>query len=255
MVTSPLKVHFITEDDPLYVAEFFETFLLQYPRDEFEIVGISIQQPFNESRLSTAKRVLSLYGPVGFAQLFGRVARRKLQGRSIARRAKVTGIPLIPTRSVNDGRFIERVRLLEPDVIASVAAPEIFRKAILEAPRLGCINIHSGRLPKYRGMMPTFWQMRSGEPNVTVTVHEMAEKLDAGPVLGTAECQIEEHDSLDRVMVAAKHEGARLLIRVLRELAAGGIQPQQLDMTEASYFSFPSRADVLRLRQLGHRLI
>jgi len=90
---------------------------------------------------------------------------------------------------------------------------------------------------------------------VTVTVHEMAEKLDAGAVLGTAECRIEEHDSLDRVMVAAKHEGARLLIRVLRELAAGEIQPQELDMAEASYFSFPSRADVLRLRQLGHRLI
>src|SRR2546423_6234702 len=103
MVTSPLRVHFITEDDPLYVAEFFETFLLQYPRDEFEIVGISIQEPFNESRLSTAKRVLSLYGPVGFAQLFGRVAPRKLQGRSIARRAQVAGIALIPTRSVNDG--------------------------------------------------------------------------------------------------------------------------------------------------------
>jgi hypothetical protein len=42
---------------------------------------------------------------------------------------------------------------------------------------------------------------------------------------------------------------------VLRELAAGEARPQELDMAEASYFSFPSRADVLRLRQLGHRLI
>jgi methionyl-tRNA formyltransferase len=255
MATSPLRVHFITEDDPLYVAEFFEAFLSLYPREEFEIVGISIQEPFNESRLSTAKRVLSLYGPVGFAQLLGRVAQRKLQGRSIARRAHAAGIALTPTRSVNDASFVERVRLLEPDVIVSVAAPEIFGKAILEAPRLGCINIHSGRLPKYRGMMPTFWQMRSGEPHVTVTVHEMAEKLDAGAVLGTAECRIEEHDNLDRVMVAAKHEGARLLLGVLRGLAAGEIEPQQLDMAEASYFSFPTRADALRLRQLGHRLI
>lgn len=254
-VSAALRVHFITEDDPLYVAEFFEAFLSLYKGEEIRIVGISIQQPFNEGRFSTAQRVLSLYGPTGFARLLVRFARRKLQGRSIARLARDVNIPFVPTMSVNDSGFVERVKFLDPDVIVSVAAPEIFKTAILEVPRLGCINVHSGRLPRYRGMMPTFWQMRSGEPNVTVTVHEMAEKLDAGAVLGTAECRIAQRDSLDRVMVAAKHEGARLLIRVLRELAAGEIQPQQLDMTEASYFSFPSRADVLRLRQLGHRLI
>jgi len=254
-VSAPLRVHFITEDDPLYVAEFFEAFLSLYGREEINIVGMSIQEPFNEARLSTAQRVLSLYGPTGFARLLVRYAGRKLQGRSVGRLARDEKIPLVPTRSVNDPGFVERVKSLEPDVIVSVAAPEIFKTAILDVPRLGCINIHSGRLPRYRGMMPTFWQMRSGEPNVTVTVHEMAEKLDAGAVLGTVECPIEERDSLDRVMVAAKHEGARLLIRVLRELADGEIRPQELDMSQASYFSFPSRADATRLRQLGHRLI
>jgi methionyl-tRNA formyltransferase len=253
--SATLRVHFITEDDPLYVAEFFDAFLSLYEREEIEITAISIQEPFNEARLSTARRVFSLYGPTGFARLLVRFAGRRLQGRSIARLAREENIPLVTTKSVNDPGFVERVKLLDPDVVVSVAAPEIFKDAILKAPRLGCINVHSGRLPKYRGMMPTFWQMRSGEPNVTVTVHEMAERLDAGAVLGTAECRIEQRDSLDRVMVAAKHEGARLLIRVLRGLAAGEIQPQQLDMAEASYFSFPRRADVLQLRQLGHRLI
>jgi methionyl-tRNA formyltransferase len=252
---APIRVHFVTEDDPLYVTELFASFFAGYPRAEIEVVGISIQKAFNERRLATGRRVLSLYGPRGFAKLLLRLAARRLQGRSIARLARSKGIPLVPTRSVNDPIFVERVKQLEPDVIVSVAAPEIFKPAILEAPRLGCINIHSGRLPKYRGMMPTFWQMRSGEPNVTVTVHEMAEKLDAGAVLGTAECPIEERDSLDRVMVAAKHEGARLLIRILGELAVGEVRPQELDMSEASYFSFPRRKDVLQLRQLGHRLI
>jgi methionyl-tRNA formyltransferase len=253
--SAPLRVHFVTEDDPLYVTEFFDALLPQYPRDQIRIIGITVQEPFGESRLATGKRVLSLYGPLAFTQLLARFARRKLQGRSIARLAHREGIALVPTRSVNDPSFVERMRLLEPDVIVSVAAPEIFKQPILEVPRLGCINVHSGRLPRYRGMMPTFWQMRSGEPNVTVTVHQMAEKLDAGAVLGTAECPIRERDSLDRVMVAAKHEGARLLVRVLQELAAGEIRPQELDMSEASYFSFPRRADVLQLRELGHRLI
>jgi methionyl-tRNA formyltransferase len=250
-----LRIHFITEDDPLYVVRFFEAFFSLYPREEITVVGISIQEPFNESRVATAKRVLSLYGPLRFARLATRVARRKLFGRSIAQLARDEGIPLVPTRSVNEPDFVARVRLLEPDVIVSVAAPEIFKEEILEAARLGCVNVHSGRLPAYRGMMPTFWQMRSGERHVTVTVHEMAANLDAGAVLGTAECPIEDHDSLDRVMTAAKEEGARLLIRVLRELAAGSTSPRELDMARASYYSFPKRADVTEFQRLGYRLI
>jgi methionyl-tRNA formyltransferase len=254
-VCSPLRIHFITEDDPLYVVEFFDEFFALYPREEMSVVGISIQEPFNESRLATAKRVLSLYGPVDFARLSARVAARKLRGHSIARLALDEGAPLVETTSVNDPDYIQRLKLLEPDVIVSVAAPEIFRSEILETPRLGCINIHSGRLPTYRGMMPTFWQMRSGERQVTVTVHEMAAKLDAGAVLGTAECAIEERDSLERLMIAAKREGARLMIRVLRDIAAGTARPQELELADASYFSFPSRADLEEFRRLGHSLL
>jgi methionyl-tRNA formyltransferase len=254
-VSSPLGIHFITEDDPVYVVEFFEEFFSLYPCEEMAIVGISIQQSFNESRLATARRVLSLYGPVDFARLSARVAARKLRRHSIARLARDEGIPLVETTSVNDPDYIQRVKLLEPDVIVSVAAPEIFRSEILQAPRLGCINIHSGRLPTYRGMMPTFWQMRAGERQVTVTVHEMAAKLDAGAMLGTATCAIEERDSLERLMVAAKREGARLMIRVLRELSAGTARPRELELSNASYFSFPSRADLEEFRRQGHRLL
>ncbi|HMJ00415.1 MAG TPA: formyltransferase family protein [Gaiellaceae bacterium] len=250
-----LRIHFVTEDDPLYVIEFFETFFTKYPRSEFEIIGMSIQEPFNESRIATARRVSSLYGPLGFARLLGRIAVRKLRRRSIATLARREGVSLMPTKSVNDPLFVRRMKASQPDVIVSVAAPEIFKQEILQSPRLGCINIHSGRLPTYRGMMPTFWQMRFGEQHATVTVHEMAPALDAGAVLGTAECVIQEHDSLDRVMIAAKRAGAHLLIRVLSELAAGDSKPQPLDMENASYHSFPKRDDVKSFRKRGHRLL
>jgi methionyl-tRNA formyltransferase len=254
-VAPKLRVHFITEDDPFYVARFFEVFFAEYPRDEFEIVGVTIQAPFRERKTATAKRVLSLYGPVDFARLLARFVARKIRRHSIGALARREGIPLLPAGSVNAPSFVERIRALEPDVIASVAAPEIFREAILESARLGCINIHSGRLPTYRGMMPTFWQMLSGERHVTVTVHEMARELDAGAVLGTVEYPLEERDSLDRVMTETKREGARLMIRVLRELAAGAAVGQPLDMANAGYFSFPKGDDARELRRRGHRLL
>jgi methionyl-tRNA formyltransferase len=250
-----LRIHFVTEDDPLYVIEFFDTFLSAYPRDRFPIVGITIQKPFNESMPATAKRVFSLYGPIDFLRLLLRVAARKIRKRSIAALARREEIPLTPTGSLNESSFIGRIRESSPDVIVSVAAPEIFKKELLELPRLGCINVHSGRLPTYRGMLPTFWQMRAGEHHATVTVHEMAAKIDAGRVLGTAQCEIHEHDSLDRVMKETKREAARLTIRVLGELAAGTSAPRPLDLANASYFSFPKRDDAKAFRRLGHRLL
>jgi hypothetical protein len=55
-----LRVLFVTEDDPIYVIRFFDTFLVEYPRQEFELVGRTIVAPFRESLAATARRVLSL---------------------------------------------------------------------------------------------------------------------------------------------------------------------------------------------------
>jgi len=250
-----MRVLFVTEDDPLYVVEFFDVFLREFPRDELEVVGVTISRAFNESRLATARRVLAMYGPLDFFRLALRVARARFQRRSIARLVEAARIPLLPTGSVNDPAYIARVRSLQPDVIVSVAAPEIFRAELLELPPLGCINIHSGRLPRYRGMMPTFWQMHAGERAVTLTVHEMAPQLDAGAVLATAQQTIEPGATLEDMMGAGKREGARLMIGVLRDLAAGTTRPEPLDLAEASYFSFPGRAEATELRRRGHRLL
>lgn len=250
-----LRVAIVTEDDPLYVIRFFEVFFAEYPRDEFEIVAVTVQHAFNEPLPKTARRILRFYGPAGFVRLGMRFVATKLSRRRIARLADEAGLPLLPTGSANDPAFVEQVAALRPHVVMSVAAPEIFRKPIIDAARVGCVNIHSGRLPKYRGMMPNFWQLLHGEKAATVTVHELVEKLDAGAVLGTLEVPIRERDTLDRIIVETKRQGARLMIDVLRRAAAGTLDPMPLDMSEAGYFSFPKPEDVRALRRRGHRLL
>ena len=103
----------MTQDDPLYVIRFFEVFFNEYPKDEIEIMGVTIEHAFGESLGKTARRI-------------------------------------------------------------------------------------------YRGMMPTFWQLLHGEKHAVITVHEMAEELDAGAVLGTLECPLRERDNLDRVITETK---------------------------------------------------
>ena len=137
-------------------------------------------------------------------------------------------------------------------MIASVAAPEIFRANILSVPRLGCINVHSGRLPVYRGMMPTFWQLLRGEKHVVITRHEMVEKLDAGAALGTLEWPLRERDNLHRVITETKRAGARLMIDLLRRMRAGTITATPLDRSKQQYFGFPNPEDARAFRSRHH---
>lgn len=251
----PLRLLFVTEDDPLYVIRFFEVFFAEYPRDQIEIVGVSVQDAFHEPIWKTARRMLRFYGPIDFVRLCFRYVGVKLRGDSIARLAEKSGLPLVACGSVNDPAYIARARELRPDVIASVAAPEIFKKEIIGVPALRSINIHSGRLPVYRGMMPNFWQLLHGEKTATVTVHEMVEKLDAGGVLGTLEWPLKPKDSLDRVITGTKRDGARLMIDVLLKMKRGECEPTPLDMSEKKYFSFPKPDDVKAFRKRGHRML
>jgi methionyl-tRNA formyltransferase len=250
-----LRVLFVTEDDPLYVIRFFDIFFAEYPREELEICGITIDRAFHEPMWKTLGRMHGFYGPWGTFRQGLRFMDARLRGRSIASLARSAGVPLVRARSVNQPEYIAQVRAVAPDVIVSVAAPEVFKPELLEVPRLGCINIHSGRLPMYRGMMPTFWQMLRGEKAATITVHRMAEKLDAGDVLATQDFAIKTFDSLDRVIQGTKREGARLVIRVLLDLRTGRTQPSPLDMIDANYFSFPKPEHVQEFRKRGHQLL
>lgn len=254
-----LRVLFITEDDPLYVKKFFDVFFDEYPTDELEIVGVTVDEAFHEPIWKTAHRMWNFYGPVDFVRLGSRFAGVKAKRDTIARDAAARGLPVVETTSVNSDEYVARVRDIAPDVIVSVAAPEIFKKPLLDSAKLGCINIHSGRLPVYRGMMPNFWQLVEGEQLATVTIHEMVEQLDAGGIYDTLEVPIiqpaEGGDSLHRMIVVTKQEGARKMIDVLRRVRTGNIAPTPLDMSGKKYFSFPKPADVKRLRQMGHRML
>ncbi len=250
-----LRVLVITEDDPLYVIEFFRVFFAEAKAEELDLLGITVDRAFHEPLSRTLNRMLRFYGPWDTLRLGLRFLDAKRRGDSIETLAKARGIPVLDTPSVNDPGYIARVRGLAPDVVMSVAGPEIFSPGLLSAARLGCVNIHSGRLPEYRGMMPTFWQLIHGEPAVTVTVHRMVEALDAGDVLATADFPLRPRDSLDRVIRGTKRLGARLFLDVLRDLRAGRAKGRPLDMSRKGYFRFPSPEDVRAFRRMGHRML
>jgi methionyl-tRNA formyltransferase len=193
---------------------------------------------------------------VGVARLSARysaatLADRVGHPRSVVATARRLGVPVRRLRSINDLDYLGTLGPRKVDVLLSLAAPEIFRRDALAAARQ-VVNVHSGRLPAYRGMMPTFWALAAGENSVTVTVHEMVERLDAAPILGEFEVPGGSGESAFDVAARAKDVADREVARLLARLGPAGRAP---DRSEQTAYGFPRRMDSRRLRARGRRLL
>ncbi len=259
-----MRIVIATQEDPFYLPPALDAFCAARGKD---VVGIIILPAFNEGMRDTARRLYGFYGPVDFVRLGLRFAGAKLadrlnehraltrpySARDVARRH---GVPVYTPAKINAPEFVAELRDgIRPDLLVSIAASQVLRKRVLEVPRLGCINLHSAPLPRYQGMMPNFWTMVHGEPQATVTVHEMVEKLDAGDIILQRPVPILPADSLHDLMVRSKVIGVQALLEVVDQLERGTAERRPMDPAQATYFSFPKREDALKLRRMGRRLL
>ena len=261
------RIEFITQDDSLYILPLFVEFFRAYS-GEFEIVGVSCCRTMGgRPRAKLAKELALLYGTLGFARLLTRRAMARALSLYPASRAarhhwslgqlcraygveyrKVPGNP-------NDRSYVDGLRERAPDLLVSVACPYILKEPVLHAAPLGCVNIHHAPLPRYKGMMPTFWQMFHGEREVGVTVHRMNEKVDQGAVLLQESLPIEPGETLDHLIRRSKEHGAHCLARVIRDIDR--LPPRAVPAAdpERSYFTFPTLQQIREFHRKGLRAI
>jgi methionyl-tRNA formyltransferase len=261
----PLRLHVITEEDPFYLPVFFREFLSALPSDRFELLGIDVTPPLNQpSRRALAAKLYRFYGGLDFIRLLGRYAAAKALDLSAPRRAWCGtierlaarhGVACRPVRNVNAPAYVAELSRLAPDLLVSVAASQIFKPDLLSVPRLAAVNVHTGPLPSYRGMMPVFWQMYDRRPSIVVTLHTMTADIDVGAILLEREVPLDGARSLDRVIRRMKRESARTLIELLERYRAGAVEPVAMDRSRARYHSFPGRAEATRFRHMGYRLV
>jgi methionyl-tRNA formyltransferase len=249
----------VTQSDPFFTGAFFDSFLQELSAQPVELLEIVVLPNFNETKAALAARLLRLYGPLGFVRLVGRylTARLAVRGgspRSVEAMAEAHGIPLRRLRSVNDGAFLAPLREQRVDVLLSVAAPEIFGREALAAAPLA-LNVHSGKLPEYRGMMPTFWAVLNGDEEIVVTVHEMAEKVDAGGVLAEYPIVVKPGESTFDLGVRAKRIAGREVARLLGSIGTESWPEPRAVAAGGHYYRFPSRADARVLQSRGVRLL
>ena len=265
MTHRALRIHIVTEEDPFYLPVFFREFLANLPRARFDISGLDITPPLNQpTRRALARKLYGFYGGLDFVRLAGRYAAARALDRlaptalwtgSLHRLAARHRIPSRAVANVNAPDYVETLRRLEPDLLVSVAASQIFKPDLLSVPRLACVNIHTGPLPTYRGMMPVFWQMYDRRRSIGITLHTMTPELDRGSVLLQREVPLNGDRSLDLVIRKMKREGARSLLELLERYHAGSVQPVSMNGCRDRYHSFPGRAEAAQFRRMGYRLL
>jgi methionyl-tRNA formyltransferase len=263
---NPLNILFITQDDPFYVRLFFEEFFKNY-KSLHEIKGVVIAHAMGKkSYANLAQQMYDFYGSVNFLRMGTKYALRKVLanlpvvfrnngGCNLSQLCSFYGIPVIYENRINSNEFLNKVKDMNVDLIISVAAPVIFKKNIIDLPKYGCINIHHAPLPKYRGMMPNFWQMYHGEKSVGMTVHEINPKIDEGRIILQRQVDIEAEQTLDALIKRTKRIGAHLMIEAIEMIRAGKVGYIENRAEEGSYFSFPTREDVKEFRRRGKKII
>jgi methionyl-tRNA formyltransferase len=149
-------------------------------------------------------------------------------------RALELGLDVWQPRKVRTAEFAERLRALDADVGVVVAYGRILPRAVLDAPRLGCVNVHASLLPRWRGAAPIQWSIVHGDAETGVTLMQMDEGMDTGPMLAKASIPIERSDDAATLSARLSALGAELLRRELPRYVAGELTPEPQDESLAT---------------------
>lgn len=132
--------------------------------------------------------------------------------------ANARGIPVRTPASMRDPGEIAAFAALNIDVGVVVAFGQILPKAVLEAPRLGCLNLHASLLPRWRGAAPIQRAIMAGDAVTGVQLMQMTEGLDEGPVLASATVRIDALETAGTLHDRLAAVGADLIARTLPDV-------------------------------------
>ncbi len=150
---------------------------------------------------------------------------QKMLPTAVKATALAHNLPVIEFGKGQRRQVTERVLAEKPDAIIVVAFGHILRKPLLSGPRLGCINVHASLLPRWRGVSPVQYGIMHGDSWTGVTIMNLDEGVDTGPILSQRSVGIGPDDTAGDVLDNLAGQGADLLIHTLRDLENGLIEP------------------------------
>ncbi len=259
-----IKYVFI-QNDPFFLPKVLDKYLREFADST---AGINIQSVAQGKRtvLQTARDLYRLYGLRYFLWKLRRYLWIKLKAKivndifgstrscfSVRAVARKYCIPVTEAVDVNSEEFRRHLRMLGVQFIVSISGTQLYKKPLREQTPRGIVNCHGALLPRYRGLMPSFWTLLNREPVGGVSVHYVDEKLDNGPIIVQRSYRIHPHDSLEDIMARSKDLAAEAIIEAVRLVESQTATLILNDPGKATSFSMPQRADIDRFRAAGLR--
>ena len=144
-------------------------------------------------------------------------------------------IPVLTPERVNEPEALTSLAAFEPDIAVVVAYGQILRPALLEMPRLGCVNVHASLLPAYRGAAPIQMAIADGCSETGVSIMHMDEGMDTGDVILRRSTPIGEDETAGQLHARLGELGAAALLEALGRLGRGEAGREVQDSSAATY--------------------
>ena len=157
--------------------------------------------------------------------------------------AQALGLPVIQPRSARTGELRDALVASGAELAVVVAYGKILPRPVLDALPRGCINVHASLLPRYRGAAPVQWAVIGGETETGVSIMQLDEGMDTGPVLLERRTAIAPGETAGELLERMAPLGAAALLDALAAIAAGTAQPIAQDHARATYAPMLSKAD------------
>lgn len=252
-----MRIVILTQDDPFYLAENLDFLLKNLPK-ETEVVATVLfdVSPFGkrESFLDKARKSLDIFGWSFFLYYSWKFVlskfNKKKQLKLVLENHKVPILQLEGSINSKENRAI--LEEYRPDLFISIGGNQIFKTKLINLPTFGTLNLHTALLPKYRGLMPSFWVLKNNEKFTGVSVFFVDEGIDSGPILVQKKVEIGNR-SQEELIKHTKHIGMQCILEAVEKILHGKYELIANNAAEMTYFSFPKKEDVKEFYRAGKK--
>lgn len=160
---------------------------------------------------------------------------KKLAASPVKQLAEQNNLPVYQPQTLKEAIAQEELAALKPDLMIVVAYGLLLPQAVLDIPRLGCINVHASLLPRWRGAAPIQRAIEAGDAETGVCIMQMEAGLDTGPVLSRYACPILPTDTGGSLHDRLAELGAQTLLATLNQIAVGNMHAEIQNDTDVTY--------------------
>ncbi|HFU74941.1 MAG TPA: formyl transferase [Arcobacter sp.] len=252
-----MKIVIITQDEPFYLVDNLK-YLVENLPNHSKIVGCVVNEvsPFGkkETFFQKVKKTYDVFGLNFFLYYSFKFLKSKLNTSenitSFLEKNDIDKITL--TKPINNEESVQIIKEYQPDLLVSILGNQIFKEPIINLAPKGCINLHTALLPKYRGLMPSFWVLKNDEKYTGVSVFFVDEGIDSGPIIVQEKVEIGNRTQ-EELIIHTKKLGMDAIIKSINLIENDSVVLIENNDDEMTYYSFPTREDVNLFLQRGKR--